>query len=84
LESGAALTIAQAIEHLIGPDTGLRFYAAWWLGRFKVTDQRAVDFLIAALGGKRAPTGGDDAVFGSSDRADAVCSKSGDVSADGG
>jgi phycocyanobilin lyase subunit alpha len=50
LESGAALTIAQAIEHLIGPDTGLRFYAAWWLGRFKVTDQRAVDYLIAGLG----------------------------------
>jgi phycocyanobilin lyase subunit alpha len=50
LVAGAALTIGQAIEHLIGPDTGLRFYAAWWLGRFKVTDQRAVDYLIAALG----------------------------------
>jgi phycocyanobilin lyase subunit alpha len=58
--AGAALTISQAIEHLIGPDTGLRFYAAWWLGRFKVTDQRAVDYLIAALGDEddRTPDGG--------------------------
>ncbi len=45
----ASLSIEQAIDNLISPDTGLRFYAAWWLGRFKVTDDRGVVRLIAAL-----------------------------------
>jgi phycocyanobilin lyase subunit alpha len=45
-----ALTIAQAVDHLISPDTGLRFYAAWWLGRFRVQDEVGVARLIAALG----------------------------------
>ncbi|MBE9029781.1 HEAT repeat domain-containing protein [filamentous cyanobacterium LEGE 11480] len=48
-EQGEQLTVEQAIENLIGDDLGLRFYSAWWLGRFKVTDIRAVDRLIAAL-----------------------------------
>jgi phycocyanobilin lyase subunit alpha len=49
VEAGVQLTVAQAIENLTGPDLGLRFYAAWWIGRFKVTDARAVERLIAAL-----------------------------------
>lgn len=49
-QAGAGLTIAQAIANLTSPDTGLRFYAAWWLGRFRVRDERAVARLIAALG----------------------------------
>lgn len=49
IEQGEQLTVEQAIENLVGDDLGLRFYSAWWLGRFKVTDIRAVDRLIAAL-----------------------------------
>jgi phycocyanobilin lyase alpha subunit len=49
LAQGEQLTIEQAIANLVGEDLGLRFYAAWWLGRFKVVDIRAVDRLIAAL-----------------------------------
>jgi phycocyanobilin lyase subunit alpha len=48
-EQGEQLTVEQAIDNLISPDTGLRFYAAWWLGRFKVTDELGVERLIAAL-----------------------------------
>ncbi len=49
IEQGEQLTIEQAIENLVGDDLGLRFYSAWWLGRFKVADIRAVDRLIDAL-----------------------------------
>lgn len=49
IEQGEQLTVEQAIENLVGDDLGLRFYSAWWLGRFRVTDIRAVDRLIAAL-----------------------------------
>jgi phycocyanobilin lyase subunit alpha len=57
---GEPLTVAQAIDNLISPDTGLRFYAAWWLGRFKVTDGLAVVRLVAALQDEddRTPEGG--------------------------
>jgi phycocyanobilin lyase subunit alpha len=48
--SGAQLTVEQAIANLTGEDLGLRFYAAWWIGRFNVRDDRAVERLIAALG----------------------------------
>jgi phycocyanobilin lyase subunit alpha len=44
-----ALTIEQAIANLQGEDLGLRFYAAWWLGRFRVRDEAAILALIAAL-----------------------------------
>lgn len=44
-----ALTVEQAIANLQSEDLGLRFYAAWWLGRFRVNDPVAVEALIAAL-----------------------------------
>ncbi|HIK41125.1 HEAT repeat domain-containing protein, partial [Thermoleptolyngbya sp. M55_K2018_002] len=44
-----ALTVEQAIANLSHPDTSLRYYAAWWLGKFRVSDPAAVDALIAAL-----------------------------------
>ena len=44
-----ALTVEQAIANLQSDDLGLRFYAAWWLGRFRVKDPAAVEALIAAL-----------------------------------
>lgn len=48
-EEGNALTVEQAIANLQGPDLGLRFYAAWWLGRFRVRDEAAIQALITAL-----------------------------------
>jgi phycocyanobilin lyase subunit alpha len=44
-----SLTIDQAIANLQGDDLGLRAYAAWWLGRFRVEDGRVVPLLIQAL-----------------------------------
>jgi phycocyanobilin lyase alpha subunit len=54
------LTIDQAIANLQGEDSGLRYYAAWWLGRFRVRTPEAVDALIAALldDSDRTPDGG--------------------------
>lgn len=49
MDQGEQLTVEQAIANLVGDDLGLRFYSAWWLGRFRVADMRAVDRLIAAL-----------------------------------
>ncbi|NUN63747.1 HEAT repeat domain-containing protein [Pseudanabaena biceps] len=43
------LTIEQAIANLQSEDLGLRVYAAWWLGRFRVNLPEAVDLLIVAL-----------------------------------
>lgn len=45
----AALTVEQAISQLQGEDLGLRFYAAWWLGKFRVREPAAISALIAAL-----------------------------------
>jgi phycocyanobilin lyase subunit alpha len=47
--AGESLTITQAILNLKGDDLGLRVYAAWWLGRFRVSDPEAIEGLIAAL-----------------------------------
>lgn len=44
-----ALTVEQAIANLRHEDLSLRYYAAWWLGRFRVREPAAVDALIAAL-----------------------------------
>jgi phycocyanobilin lyase alpha subunit len=44
-----SLTIDQAIANLQGDDLGLRTYAAWWLGRFKVDHSQVVPLLIRAL-----------------------------------
>jgi phycocyanobilin lyase subunit alpha len=54
------LTIDQAIANLSGPDFGSRYYAAWWLGRFRVRSREAVDALIATLSDEsdRTPDGG--------------------------
>jgi phycocyanobilin lyase alpha subunit len=45
----SAITVTQAIANLQGEDLGLRVYAAWWLGRFRVNDPQVIDLLIAAL-----------------------------------
>jgi len=46
---GEPLTTEQAIANLRGDDTGLRYYAAWWLGRFRVSEPAAIEALLAAL-----------------------------------
>ncbi|PZO37743.1 MAG: phycocyanobilin lyase [Pseudanabaena frigida] len=43
------LTIEQAIVNLQCEDLGLRIYAAWWLGRFRMNVPEAIDLLIEAL-----------------------------------
>jgi phycocyanobilin lyase alpha subunit len=54
------LTMQQAIAYLHGDDAGLRYYAAWWLGRFRVRTPQAIEALIAALldESDRTPDGG--------------------------
>lgn len=47
--SGESLTIEGAIANLTSTDRGQRYYAAWWLGRFRVRTHEAVDALIATL-----------------------------------
>lgn len=44
-----SLTVEEAIAHLSHEELGRRYYAAWWLGRFKVQEPRAVDALLKAL-----------------------------------
>jgi phycocyanobilin lyase subunit alpha len=51
------LTVEQAIANLQGEDLGLRVYAAWWLGRFRVDAPEAIDILIAALEDEADRTG---------------------------
>ncbi len=46
---GEKLTVETAIARLQGSDLGLRTYAAWWLGRFRINEPAAVDALIVAL-----------------------------------
>jgi phycocyanobilin lyase subunit alpha len=60
IQAGEPLNISQAIENLYGEDLGLRIYAAWWLGKFRVTDPAAIAGLIAALTDEadRTPEGG--------------------------
>ena len=55
------LTEEQAIANLKQKeDIGARYYAAWWLGKFRVTNPEAVDVLLVALEDERdrAPDGG--------------------------
>ncbi|MCA6621094.1 MAG: HEAT repeat domain-containing protein [Pseudanabaena sp.] len=54
------LTLEQALINLQCEDLGLRIYAAWWLGRFRVKDPRAIALLINALDDEadRTDTGG--------------------------
>jgi phycocyanobilin lyase alpha subunit len=44
-----SLTVEQAIANLCGSDPGLRYYAAWWLGRFRIAIPEAIDALIDSL-----------------------------------
>lgn len=48
-ENAPALTVEKAIANLQHEDVSLRYYAAWWLGRFRVRESAAIDALIAAL-----------------------------------
>lgn len=43
------LTVEQAIANLRSQDLSLRYYAAWWLGRFRIRESAAVEGLILAL-----------------------------------
>lgn len=54
------LTVEQAIANLSGTDYGDRYYASWWLGRFRVRTPEAVNALIATLSDQsdRTPEGG--------------------------
>ncbi|WP_036482743.1 HEAT repeat domain-containing protein [Myxosarcina sp. GI1] len=55
------LTVEQAIANLKQrEDLGLRYYAAWWLGRFRVREPEAIATLLMALEDEkdRAPDGG--------------------------
>jgi phycocyanobilin lyase alpha subunit len=60
IQSEHSFTVEQAIANLQGEDLGLRVYAAWWLGRFRVDAPEAVEVLIAALDDKddRTDAGG--------------------------
>ncbi|PSB14579.1 phycocyanobilin lyase [filamentous cyanobacterium Phorm 46] len=46
---GESLTVEQAIANLHSQDYSLRYYAAWWVGRFRVKEPAAISALIAAL-----------------------------------
>jgi phycocyanobilin lyase subunit alpha len=60
IQAGETLNIIQAIENLGCEDLGLRAYAAWWLGKFRVNDPAAIAGLILALKDEadRTPEGG--------------------------
>lgn len=47
---GESLTVEEAIANLGHEELGRRYYAAWWLGRFRVNTPAAVEALILALG----------------------------------
>lgn len=46
---GEPLTVEQALANLTHPDVSLRYYAAWWLGKFAAGRSEVVDALILAL-----------------------------------
>ncbi|MDH6056632.1 HEAT repeat domain-containing protein [Umezakia ovalisporum] len=48
-ENAPHLTPEQALANLHSLDLSLRYYAAWWLGRFRVNHPDVVNALIAAL-----------------------------------
>ncbi|MEH2273477.1 MAG: HEAT repeat domain-containing protein [Nostoc sp.] len=58
--NGESLTVEQALANLESADLGLRFYAAWWLGRFRIGEAAAITGLIKALEDEadRTPEGG--------------------------
>lgn len=46
---GEPLTLEVALNNLTHPDVSLRYYAAWWLGKFAKGESGVVDALINAL-----------------------------------
>ena len=61
LGEGEQLTVEQAIANLQQKeDLGTRYYAAWWLGKFRIKNPQAIDTLLMALEDEedRAPDGG--------------------------
>jgi len=56
VDSPEYLTVDQAITNLKGEDQGLQYYAAWWLGRFRVREPEAIEGLISALQDERNRT----------------------------
>ncbi|MDJ1179880.1 HEAT repeat domain-containing protein [Roseofilum sp. BLCC_M91] len=54
------LTVDRAIANLLQGDRGERYYAAWWLGRFRVKEPEAIEALVGALEDEsdRTPEGG--------------------------
>ncbi|MGB7416555.1 MAG: HEAT repeat domain-containing protein [Thermosynechococcaceae cyanobacterium] len=48
-QDSGSLTVEQAVANLCGDDLGLRVYAAWWLGRFRVNAPEAINGLVTAL-----------------------------------
>ena len=48
-ENAQPLTEQQAIVNLQCSDLSLRYYAAWWLGKFRVDSPEVVDALVVAL-----------------------------------
>ncbi len=63
LDSNSAeqLTVETAIANLNQKeDLGSRYYAAWWLGKFRVKEEQAIEALLLALEDEsdRAPDGG--------------------------
>ncbi|MEM1255964.1 MAG: HEAT repeat domain-containing protein [Cyanobacteria bacterium P01_H01_bin.21] len=58
---GKPLTVEQALININQTaDPGLRYYAAWWLGRMRTCQPEAIDALLLALEDKtnRSPDGG--------------------------
>jgi phycocyanobilin lyase subunit alpha len=43
------LTTESAIANLASADRGQRYYASWWLGRFRINTSEAINALIATL-----------------------------------
>jgi phycocyanobilin lyase alpha subunit len=61
MDTAQPLTKDQAIANLTQKeDLGLRYYAAWWLGKFRVKEEAAINALLTALEDEedRAPDGG--------------------------
>ena len=48
-ENAPNLTPEIAIANLQSSDLSLRYYAAWWLGKFRISQPQAIDALISAL-----------------------------------
>lgn len=59
--SAESLTLEEAIANLRSEDASLRYYAAWWVGRFRVDLPEVIEALIEGLGFTGDAT--DDGMF---------------------